>query len=230
VDYVNHQNNSRVHFCKTENVIKQVDKVSKQTENAKKQIAFFDFDGTITTRDTLLEFIKFSKGRAAFYFGFILNLHYLIAYKIGIISNQLAKERILSYFFKNTDLMTFENYCSQFSTMILPGLIRAGAKEEIKRFIDRGTAVVIVTASAENWVRPWTDAMGIELIGSILELHEETLTGKIHDINCHGEEKVRRITERFSLADYEEIFAYGDTSGDKPMMAIAHKSHYKPFR
>jgi len=196
----------------------------------KKHIAFFDFDGTITTKDTLLEFIKFSKGNIPFYLGFILNLHYLLGYKLGVISNHHAKERILIHFFKNTTLATFENYCAQFSLQVLPGLIRTGAKEEIKRLIDEGVEVVIVTASAENWVKPWADSMGVELIGTRLELQEEKLTGKLQDINCHGEEKVARIKQRFSLTDYEKIFAYGDTSGDKPMLAIAHESYYKPFR
>ena len=38
-----------------------------------KGIAFFDFDGTITTKDTLLEFIKYSRGTMSFYWGFLLN-------------------------------------------------------------------------------------------------------------------------------------------------------------
>jgi phosphatidylglycerophosphatase C len=230
VDYVNHQNNSRVHFCKTENVIKQVDKVSKQTENAKKQIAFFDFDGTITTKDTLLEFIKFSMGKFRCLLGFILNLNYLVGYKLGVISNHHAKERILMHFFKNTTLSTFENYCAQFSLQMLPALVRPGATAEIRRLIDEGTAVVIVTASAENWVKPWADSMGVELIGTRLELQGQKLTGRIQDINCHGEEKVKRIKQQFTLAEYEKILAYGDTAGDKAMMAIAHESFYKPFR
>src|SRR5687768_16274807 len=109
----------------------------------KKQIAFFDFDGTITTKDTLLEFIKFSKGKIAFYFGFMLNLHYLIGYKFGIISNHQAKERILMHFFKNTTLFAFDNYCKQFSAQVLPGLIRSGAKDEIERLLSDGTRIVI---------------------------------------------------------------------------------------
>ena len=55
----------------------------------KKAIAFFDFDGTITTKDTLLEFIRFSKGRFRFYLGFLLYSPYLIAYKIKLIAGWL---------------------------------------------------------------------------------------------------------------------------------------------
>ena len=67
-----------------------------------KKIAFFDFDGTITTKDTLLEIIKFQKGKTSFYFGFILHTHWLIAYKLNWVSNNQAKQKILTYFFGGT--------------------------------------------------------------------------------------------------------------------------------
>lgn len=35
------------------------------------RIAVFDFDGTVTTKDTLLEFIKFVRGPVSFYAGFL---------------------------------------------------------------------------------------------------------------------------------------------------------------
>ncbi|MGZ3940566.1 MAG: HAD family hydrolase [Flavisolibacter sp.] len=76
----------------------------------KKDIAFFDFDGTITNKDTLLEFIKFTKGWFQFYSGLALNLTYLIAYRLRIISNQTAKEKILKFFFYNTPVQKFEEY------------------------------------------------------------------------------------------------------------------------
>ncbi|RYG06234.1 MAG: haloacid dehalogenase-like hydrolase, partial [Chitinophagaceae bacterium] len=166
-----------------------------------KQIAFFDFDGTITTKDTLLEFIKFCKGKPAFYAGFLLNAHYLVGFKAGIITNQRAKERILEYFFNNTSAKDFREYCKRFAAEALPSLIRPGAITEIERLKAAGIDVVIVTASAEDWVKPWTEAMGVKLMGTRLELIREILTGKIRDINCYGEEKVRRIKEQYQLTD-----------------------------
>jgi phosphatidylglycerophosphatase C len=46
----------------------------------KRRIAFFDFDGTITTKDTLLEIIKFQKGTLRFYTGFLLCSPYIAAW------------------------------------------------------------------------------------------------------------------------------------------------------
>ena len=56
------------------------------------------------------------------------------------------------------------------------------------------------------------------------------LTGKIENQNCHGEEKVNRINAAFDLSQYDEIYCYGDTKGDKPMLRLATFAFYKPFR
>ena len=45
-----------------------------------------------------------------------------------------------------------------------------------------------------------------------------------------AEEKVIRIQEEYNLSDYQEIYVYGDSPGDKPMLGLATKSFYKPFR
>jgi phosphatidylglycerophosphatase C len=196
----------------------------------KKGIAFFDFDGTITTKDTLLEFIRFCKGSLHFYGGFLINTPYLLAYKSRIISNQSAKEKILQYFFRNMPVEMFESYCQQFTQRRLPVLIRPKAVEEIRRLKEDGYVVVVVSASPENWIREWAIAMQVELIASRLEVKEGRITGRIIGKNCHGEEKVRRIMQEYVITDYTTIHAYGDTSGDKPMLGLATNSFFKPFR
>lgn len=194
-----------------------------------KGIAFFDFDGTITTRDTLLEFIKFAKGKWAFYSGFLYNIFYLIAYKIKLISNQEAKEKVLSYFFKDMDLIEFDKLSEAFSKKKLPSIIRHGAEKEIARLQQGNFVVVIVSASPENWIRHWCKERNLILIASELEVINGKVSGKISGKNCHGEEKVRRILEKYVLKEYDEIYAYGDTKGDLPMLGLATKSFYQPF-
>lgn len=199
----------------------------------KQRIAFFDFDGTITTKDTLLEFIKFSKGPFRFYLGFLLNSPWLVAYRLKIISNQAAKERILTWFFRNHPLPAFQQLCDEFATGIMPGLIRPKALREIALLQEKGATVVIVSASPENWIGAWTTHIQASLLATRLELTPTPiprLTGRILGRNCHSEEKVRRIREAYPLSDYNEIYAYGDTKGDKPMLRLGTASFYKPFR
>ncbi|MGN6292498.1 MAG: HAD family hydrolase [Chitinophagaceae bacterium] len=196
----------------------------------KKGIAFFDFDGTITTKDTLLEFIKYSGGALPFYAGFLLKSPYLIAYKLKLISNQTAKEKVLAYFFRGMAVDEFQLKCDRFANEIIPGLLRQGALGEIRELQQKGIDVVIVSASPENWIRQWASSINASLIATRLELKNGQLTGNILDKNCHGEEKVRRIREIYPLSEYENIYAYGDSSGDKPMLSLAKYPHYKPFR
>lgn len=195
----------------------------------KKEIAFFDFDGTITKKDTLLEFIKFSKGNFRFYVGFILNLHYLVAFKLGIISNQSAKEKILRFFFHGMPATVFKQHCEAFSKHVLPKLIRPKALEEIQKLKQNNTIIVVVSASPENWIEQWSQNLHLELIASRLEVNEGNVTGKILGKNCHGDEKVSRIREIYDLSNYRIVAAYGDSTGDRPMLQLATKSYYKPF-
>ncbi|HTR29706.1 MAG TPA: HAD-IB family hydrolase [Puia sp.] len=193
-------------------------------------IAFFDFDGTITARDTLLEFIRHSKGTPRFYFGFLLTSPWLVAYKIKLISNQLAKERVLRHFFRNMPFDEFDNECQAFARDVLPGLIRPKALHEITKLKAAGASVVIVSASPDNWIRPWTTTIEADLLATRLQTVNQLITGRIFEKNCHGEEKVRRIKEAYTLEEYRDIYTYGDTGGDRPMLKLGTASFYKPFR
>lgn len=200
-------------------------------------IAFFDFDGTITTKDTLLEFIRHSKGTPRFYLGFLLTGPWLVAYKINLISNQSAKERVLRHFFRNTPLDEFDNECQSFARDVLPGLIRPKALHEITKLKAAGAAVVIVSASPDNWIRPWTTAIEVDLLATRLQTvpakdpaRAPLITGRIFEKNCHGEEKVCRIKGAYTLGEYQDIYTYGDTGGDRPMLKLGTASFYKPFR
>lgn len=196
----------------------------------KKGIAFFDFDGTITTRDSLLEFIRFTRGDLRYFFGFLIHLHYMVAFKMKLMSNQSFKEKMLEYFYRGTRADEFQKMCSGFAGRILPRFIRKGAIEEINKLKEGGSLVVIVSASPEEYIRKWADGHGIQVIGSRLEVKNNFITGKIVGKNCHGPEKVRRILELHKMEDYDVIYAYGDTKGDLPMMELATNSFYKPFR
>jgi len=193
-------------------------------------VAFFDFDGTITNKDSLLEFIRYCKGRNAFYAGFILNAPYLVAYKLRIISNQRAKEKMLHHFFGNMPVEVFNHHCESFFQEIIPSLIRPKALKEIKKLQEAGAEVVIVSASPENWLRSWCISMHVKLIGTRLEICNNRITGKIDGNNCHGKEKVSRIKKSFDLSVFTSVYCYGDTPGDKPMLSLGNHAFYKPFR
>lgn len=200
------------------------------TKDKVREIAFFDFDGTITSKDTLLEFIKFTKGKSRFYWGMLICSPFLIAFKLKLITNQRAKERVLRFFYSGMHAEAFDAQGVSFVKERLPALIRSKAHKEIQLLQEKGIEVVVVSASPENWIKPWAKNQHIVVLASKMEVRKELLTGKLQGNNCHGIEKIRRIEEAYLLSDYHRIYAYGDSSGDKAMLARATIRFYKPFR
>ncbi|MBS1737529.1 MAG: haloacid dehalogenase-like hydrolase [Bacteroidetes bacterium] len=196
----------------------------------KKAIAFFDFDGTITTKDTLLEIVKYCKGSTGLYAGLLKLSPWLAAMKLKLTSNQFVKEKFLTLFFKDTPVALFQQKCDVFAETIIPQLIRPAAIKKINEFKENNIPVVIVSASPENWIAPWCRKKNLQFIATLLEVKDGHITGNIQGANCYGTEKVKRISASFDLSVYEEIFCFGDTKGDKPMLALATSAYYKPFR
>jgi len=202
----------------------------QKAETVKTNIAFFDFDGTITTKDTMLELIRFHHGNAAYYKGLFVISPYLLMMKAGLLSNHQAKEKMLTHFFKGFAVAGFDQLCQDFSRTVVPALIRPGAIQKIAELRRDDTEIVVVTASAENWVKPWCETMGIAVLATALESIDGKLTGRLTGENCHGDEKVSRIRQTYDLSGYGSVSCFGDSSGDKPMLALATHAYYKPFR
>jgi len=178
----------------------------------------------------MLELIQFSKGKAAYYLGMIAVGPYLIALKAGLVSATTAKEKLLGYFFGKMPVTEFNSICKRFSEERLPQLIRPKAIAKIREHQQHNDTVTVVSASAENWVSFWCVQNNIHYLTTKLEVVNDTLTGKLFGNNCNAEEKVNRIKQQYNLSDYTTIYCYGDTDGDKPMLALASFANYKPFR
>ena len=194
-----------------------------------KNIAFFDFDGTITTEDTMLQLAKYKHGLKSYWLGMLLISPWLVAMKIGLVSKTRAKEKFLLYFFGNVYVDIFNNDCLLFATNILPNYIKKDALLEISKHKKNSTHVVVVSASAENWVAPWCIKHDIEFICTKLEIKNQKITGKLFGKNCNGIEKVSRIKEKFDTANFTNIYCYGDTTGDKEMLELATHPYYRTF-
>ena len=196
----------------------------------KQTLALFDFDGTITTKDSLIDFIRFAKGDMRTLQGMLLLSPMLAAFKLKLIPNHRAKERMLSHFFKGMPEEEFKELTRIYSLTRIEQILRPGAMERIAQHKAQGDRIVIVSASIECWLKPWCDSHEIELLSTKMTVKKGRINGRFDGRNCHGREKVRRVRELLDLDDFEKIYAYGDSSGDKELLALADKRFYKPFR
>jgi HAD superfamily hydrolase (TIGR01490 family) len=191
----------------------------------------FDFDGTLTRRDTLIEFIRYVKGNKEFLIGFLKHLHLLIMMKLGIMPNWKTKRIIFQYFFGGMTLEKFNEYCEKFAKE-KASLLRKKGMVAVNKAVMDGDQVVIISASIENWVEPFFRfqvSNNINIIGTKIQVVDGKLTGRFLTKNCYGEEKVRRLLEQYPDRKEYKLVAYGDSRGDHALLDFADEGHYKEF-
>lgn len=197
-----------------------------------RKIYAFDFDGTLTTKDTLLKFIHFAKGSGQMFRGFLLFSPLLILMKLHLFPNWKAKQKIFSYFFKGMKIDDFNALCTRFAEQNKHLLRPAGIEKVRQAIAEEHTTVLIISASIDNWVRPFFDEIDkkIQVLGTQIETKEGRLTGLFTTKNCYGEEKVNRLTALYPHREAYYLIAFGDSRGDKELLTFADKGFYKPFR
>ena len=194
----------------------------------REKILFFDFDGTITTKDTLLEFILYSCGKVKFLLGFLLYSPLLILMKFGLYPNWKAKQHVFSYFFRGMKIDDFDSVCRRFA-VDCRYLLRPEAVKDIETAMTEGIKVYVVSASIDNWVQPFFEFA--KVLGTQIEVINGILTGRFMTPNCYGPEKLRRIKEVLTEPrSHYYIIAYGDSRGDKEMLDYADEEYFRPFR
>ena len=200
-----------------------------------KKIVTFDFDGTLTTKDTLLVFIRYACGFWAFVVGFLRYSPLLVLMKLGLYPNYKVKQKVFSYFFKGMKLEVFDTLCQRFARDN-HHLLRPQGIEAMNQAFSDGAEVMIVSASIDNWVKPFFENLSnqnnrsILILGTQIEVKDGLLTGRFLTKNCYGQEKVNRIMALYPHRENYHLTAYGDSRGDKELLAFADESHYKPFR
>ena len=182
-------------------------------------IAIFDFDGTIFSRDSLADFLMQTCGKRRFF----LYLPLVIGLKLATISG-------FTLFLHGMKWQDFLQACSRYANRI-PRFIYPTALEQIKQHLIAGDRVAIISASVADWIRPWAESVGIQYVeGTTLEVKNGILTGKLAGPNCKGMEKVRRLRQLFPDFESDTLYVYGDSTGDKEILALATYPHYRTFK
>lgn len=77
---------------------------------------------------------------------------------------------------------------------------------------------IIISASPEFLLMPLKEELGVlDLMASRVDKK----TGKFKGLNCHGEEKVRRLNEKYKK--YKVLESYSDSKSDIPILRLAKK-------
>lgn len=192
-------------------------------------VALFDFDGTITTRDSLLPFLWFSFGFWGTFKIILTAFPKITRFALGYSSRQEAKEAILTAAFKGMTPAELVVKAKEYVDTRLGHLVKQEAIERILWHEKQGHRCAVVSASLSTYLQFWVKEWGItDLLCSELALDDQgKFTGNLIGKNCWGPEKVRRV--EMLLGDIKKftIYAYGDSRGDKELLEIADKPFYR---
>jgi phosphatidylglycerophosphatase C len=192
-------------------------------------VVAFDFDGTLTIRDSFTAFLRWRAGPGAWALGLVK-----MAPAVAVYARDRDRGRIkaasVREFLKGVPRAELESDAERFADQVWAGFMRPDALKVWNDWGQRGAHRVIVTASPETTVAPFARRLGADaLLGTLLTFDsQDRVTGAFDTPNCRGEEKVRRLHEAYG-DDLRLTAAYGDTSGDTEMIAIAEEKGFRVF-
>jgi phosphatidylglycerophosphatase C len=185
-------------------------------------VAAFDFDGTLTRRDTLGPFLREIAGTGTFARALVADAPRLALAGVGVASRDAAKERLLRRLVggrRHADLAALGRAYGErvATTGLRPDMIA-----RLREHAEEGTEIAIVSASLDLYIDRVAELLGVgTVLCSRLEVDDDgRVTGGLAGGNCRGPAKIHRIREHFG-ADGYDLWAYGDSAGDNEMLAAA---------
>lgn len=194
-------------------------------------VALFDFDKTLTFRDTLWPFMQFTHGTIPAYSLVLPKLPLLTGYCVGVATRQKTKETMIGTFYRDMPIELLRQRGKEFALSQLKRHLRPEAVKRLKWHQAQGHRCILVSASLDVYLEPWGKAMGFsDVIASQLEVsHSGSITGHLNGKNCWGPEKTRRLAEVLGDLNAFTFYVYGDSRGDREMLEIARYPFYRKF-
>lgn len=190
-----------------------------------KTLVLFDFDGTLSKKDTFFQFIYFAKGFWQTNLLLAKNSLFIFLYLIKIRSAEELKIKLLGDFFKNktkSELIKLGNdFCEEF---FRKDSFKKEIFTQLIEFKKTEATIYIVTASVGVWMHPICEKLGVNVLCTELLFENEKFTGKLATKNCNGIEKANRIKSEIELCNYSHIIAYGNSKGDFEMFKMADQT------
>ena len=196
-------------------------------------VAAFDFDGTLTRSDTFVPFLARGLGWPRFLLALLLCAPWLAAFALRLIPNHVAKQKLMQLTLNNKTTAQMDDWTSRWLQNDFPGQLQSWAMARLAEHQQAGHCCVMVSASPDIYLKRVAQQLGFDaLLCTEMEVVDGRLTGQMKTPNCHGEQKVLRLKawmqERFgAVGGAEIVYAYGDTSGDKPMLRLAAHAFYR---
>lgn len=184
-------------------------------------LVLFDFDKTLTTKDSFIEFLKYTTSPLKYYKNLFLLSPWILAYILTIIDSKKLKNKFLSQFFNGYNEKSLKNIGKEFSKNHLPKILNNSVYEQLKSYVKEKHHVVIVSASLDIWLKPWTIKHQVDLICTKAFFQDNIFKGKIKGQNVRKEVKQKLVLEKYDLSCFKNIIVFGNKNLDEYLFKLA---------
>jgi phosphatidylglycerophosphatase C len=194
-------------------------------ERPERVVVAFDFDGTLSTRDNFMPFLRLVAGTPAT--GSAVTAG---ALRCGVRGRRAwtrddVKAEVVQRLFAGRSAAGIEVLARGFADDIVRSYLRAEMVEQADWHRTQGHELVIVSASLGSYLRPVAERLRFDaVLATELEVGPDgRFTGRFSGANVRGAEKARRLDAWIGeRAAY--VWAYGDSSGDRMLWARANEA------
>lgn len=199
--------------------------------NERPRVAAFDVDGTLTTDDMVVPFLRRTAGTSRL-------VRRMLGSPVSLTRAGLRRDRdalkaaSAAATFRGLPLEAVRADARQFADEVHDRRLRVDVVESLRAHRASGDTVVLVSASFEVYLEPLAELLGAhDVIAVRLEVDDlGILTGRLDGPNCRGPEKVVRLHEWLERnaggRDAVHLIAYGDSQGDRELLADADEAHW----
>lgn len=184
-------------------------------------LVLFDFDGTLCKIDSFTGFMRYVFSKPHFYQNCLKISPFILAYYSKLYSAQQMRQKIYHCFFQNLDVKTIQKSALQYSTVLLNQHLNPQMLNRLHYHQQQQHHIVIVSASLNLYLQPIADQLKVDVICSQVDTFYHKLTGYYQTKDCSGEEKVKRLKQKYDVSQYQHIYAYGNSHEDFALLDLA---------
>ncbi len=188
-------------------------------------VAAFDFDATLTRRDSVVPFLRRIAGSGSLAVRLMRRTH-RIAPAIARRDRDQLRTLATESAFAGRSVADVERHAQEYGEMLARTGLRPDTAARLAWHRAEGHRVVIVSASYAHYLDVVGRELGVDaVLATQLEVCDGFCTGRLDGRNCRGPEKALRLGLWFETLGVERasviLWAYGDSTGDRELLAMA---------
>ena len=189
-----------------------------------KNLALFDFDGTLCSKDSFTGFIFYALSKRHIFKQGLKILPWIQAYYLKVYPAHAMRPKLFNAMFKDANTAEILALAQRYAVDLIHDL-NPQLLQQLKQHQFNGDEVVVVSASVYIYLQYICQQLNVALICTETAIEKQQFTGRYSTPDCSQEQKKIRILEQYNLKDYAAIYAYGNSDEDEAMLSLATYSY-----